>query len=213
MRADLGGVEFDFRVVGDGRSAIARYANNSNYRNDSLIRKESTLFTRLVTGHFRLRHGGLDCGRRMDRMRADGIVCVSSLLVKEIKKIIKESEIMKYVPAWVEGRRTELMRVGKTIRSGRQRTRTDGKSWRFGWGMSTSTLRSVRHVRRMDWTVADGRIDCENWLACRCPRKPGSGGIEGVLLPGSGPEGARVFADCASLQGASFLSASYRLRR
>ncbi|KAK0772504.1 Protein mago nashi [Friedmanniomyces endolithicus] len=35
-------LEFDFRVVGDGRSAIARYANNSNYRNDSLIRKEST---------------------------------------------------------------------------------------------------------------------------------------------------------------------------
>lgn len=34
--------EFDFRVVGDGRSAIARYANNSNYRNDSLIRKESS---------------------------------------------------------------------------------------------------------------------------------------------------------------------------
>ena len=34
-------VEFDFRVIGDGRSATARYANNSNYRNDSLIRKES----------------------------------------------------------------------------------------------------------------------------------------------------------------------------
>jgi len=33
--------EFDFRVLGDGRSASARYANNSNYRNDSLIRKES----------------------------------------------------------------------------------------------------------------------------------------------------------------------------
>lgn len=33
--------EFDFRVIGDGRSASARYANNSNYRNDSLIRKES----------------------------------------------------------------------------------------------------------------------------------------------------------------------------
>ncbi|MBE3048842.1 hypothetical protein IMZ48_41360 [Candidatus Bathyarchaeota archaeon] len=29
-------------MVGDGRSAVARYANNSNYRNDSLIRKEST---------------------------------------------------------------------------------------------------------------------------------------------------------------------------
>jgi hypothetical protein len=33
--------EFDFRALGDGRSASARYANNSNYRNDSLIRKES----------------------------------------------------------------------------------------------------------------------------------------------------------------------------
>ncbi|KAK4233891.1 Mago nashi protein [Achaetomium macrosporum] len=55
-------LEFDFRVVGDGRSATARYANNSNYRNDSLIRKE---------------------------------MFVSSLVVDEIKRIIRESEIMK----------------------------------------------------------------------------------------------------------------------
>ncbi|KAI9885134.1 MAG: Protein mago nashi [Watsoniomyces obsoletus] len=55
-------LEFDFRVVGDGRSATARYANNSNYRNDSLIRKE---------------------------------MCVSSPLIAEIKRIIKESEILK----------------------------------------------------------------------------------------------------------------------
>ncbi|KAK3671162.1 Protein mago nashi [Recurvomyces mirabilis] len=54
--------EFDFRVVGDGRSAIARYANNSNYRNDSLIRKE---------------------------------MCVSSLMVQEIRRIIKDSEVLK----------------------------------------------------------------------------------------------------------------------
>ncbi|KAF3356137.1 hypothetical protein VDGD_07829 [Verticillium dahliae] len=55
-------LEFDFRVVGDDRSAIARYANNSNYRNDSLIRKE---------------------------------MCVSSLVIEEIRRIIKSSEIMK----------------------------------------------------------------------------------------------------------------------
>ncbi|KAK6858368.1 hypothetical protein PG990_014014 [Apiospora arundinis] len=55
-------LEFDFRVVGDGRSAVARYANNSNYRNDSLIRKE---------------------------------MCVSSLVVDEIKRIVRSSEIMK----------------------------------------------------------------------------------------------------------------------
>ena len=54
--------EFDFRVIGDGRSATARYANNSNYRNDSLIRKEMSL---------------------------------SALMISEIKKIIKESEVMK----------------------------------------------------------------------------------------------------------------------
>ncbi|KAA8914280.1 Mago nashi protein [Sphaerosporella brunnea] len=53
-------LEFDFRVLGDGRSAMARYANNSNYRNDSLIRKESV-----------------------------------DLMIKEIKRIIRESEIMK----------------------------------------------------------------------------------------------------------------------
>ncbi|RMY91855.1 hypothetical protein D0861_02841 [Hortaea werneckii] len=35
-------LEFDFRVVDEGRSAVARYANNSNYRNDSLIRKENS---------------------------------------------------------------------------------------------------------------------------------------------------------------------------
>jgi protein mago nashi len=55
-------LEFDFRVVGDGRSAVARYANNSNYRNDSLIRKEMS---------------------------------VSSVVVDEIKRIIKASEIIK----------------------------------------------------------------------------------------------------------------------
>ncbi|PHH92068.1 hypothetical protein CDD83_9094 [Cordyceps sp. RAO-2017] len=55
-------LEFDFRVVGDGRSAVTRYANNSNYRNDSLIRKE---------------------------------MCISSIIVEEIKRIIKTSEIIK----------------------------------------------------------------------------------------------------------------------
>lgn len=34
-------IEFDFRTIADGSSAAVRYANNSNYRNDSLIRKES----------------------------------------------------------------------------------------------------------------------------------------------------------------------------
>ena len=47
----LSATEFDFRVVGDGKSAIARYANNSNYRNDFLIRKESTCCAVLTIKH------------------------------------------------------------------------------------------------------------------------------------------------------------------
>lgn len=77
-------LEFDFRVVGDGRSAVARYANNSNYRNDSLIRKE---------------------------------MCVSSLVIEEIKRIVKSSEIMKEDDAkWPQknkdGRQELEIRVG-----------------------------------------------------------------------------------------------------
>ena len=75
-------LEFDFRAVGDGRSAQARYANNSNYRNDSLIRKESESMTSHVNSYA--------CILTLEP------VCVSSLLINEIKKIIKESEIMKY---------------------------------------------------------------------------------------------------------------------
>jgi len=55
-------LEFDIRTVADGGSAIVRYANNSQYRNDSLIRKE---------------------------------MCVSSQVIQEIKRIVKQSEVIK----------------------------------------------------------------------------------------------------------------------
>lgn len=77
--------EFDFRVVGDGRSAVARYANNSNYRNDSLIRKESmrpSMFSNIR----------VMC---MYNYLLTRPVCVSSVIVEEIKRIIKASEIIK----------------------------------------------------------------------------------------------------------------------
>lgn len=43
-------LEFDFRAIADGSSAAVRYANNSNYRNDSLIRKESRWKWKYGTG-------------------------------------------------------------------------------------------------------------------------------------------------------------------
>ncbi|KAI9899532.1 hypothetical protein N3K66_005993 [Trichothecium roseum] len=80
-------LEFDFRVVGDGRSALARYANNSNYRNDSLIRKEMS---------------------------------VSSLVIDEIKRVIKASEIFKEDDAkWPQknkdGRQELEIRLGNDL--------------------------------------------------------------------------------------------------
>jgi len=77
-RRCLRNTEFDFRVIGDGRSAMARYANNSNYRNDSLIRKESTSHPSHTKQTLLIL-----------------LVCVSSLMISEIKRIIKDSEIMK----------------------------------------------------------------------------------------------------------------------
>ena len=44
--------EFDIESQGDGRSALLRYANNSNYRNDSMIRKEGELGSFLRTYFF-----------------------------------------------------------------------------------------------------------------------------------------------------------------
>jgi protein mago nashi len=64
-------LEFEFK--NDGR---LRYANNSNYKQDVLIRKESY---------------------------------VNDCVLKEIKRIIEESEIMKYTCfTYVKGRRFEL---------------------------------------------------------------------------------------------------------
>ena len=118
--------EFDFRAIGDGRSASARYANHSNYRNDSLIRKESMVILLI---------------RTFQPVLTMGAVCVSSLLIAEIKRIVKESEIMKYeYLLWVK---TNLTMAGRMIRSGQRRIEMDDKSWRLGWGMSTSLLRSV----------------------------------------------------------------------
>lgn len=74
--------EFDLRTISEGSSAAVRYANNSNYRNDSLIRKESE------QEHIY---------QKKKRTQTDRvIVCVSDAMVEEVKRIIKDSEILKY---------------------------------------------------------------------------------------------------------------------
>ena len=72
-------LEFDFKANG-----VARYANNSNYRSDSLIRKE---------------------------------MCVSPLVIAELKRIIEDSEIMQeddstWPPKNKDGRQELEIRLG-----------------------------------------------------------------------------------------------------
>ena len=57
-----------------------RYANNSNYRNDSLIRKESTCIWPVAV-FFCPVHGA--------------VVWVGPLVIKELKRIVDSSEITK----------------------------------------------------------------------------------------------------------------------
>ncbi|KAL8307583.1 hypothetical protein RB593_006117 [Gaeumannomyces tritici] len=87
-------LEFDFRVVGDGRSAIARYANNSNYRNDSLIRKEMS---------------------------------VSSVVIDEIKRIVKLSEILKCAQPLTPTRRARSLKIAQLLIW--RLCREDDKKW------------------------------------------------------------------------------------
>jgi len=124
--------EFDFRVLVDGRSAMARYANNSNYRNDSLIRKESGSSS-LTLGNPSLTQGS---------------VCVSSLMIKEIKRIIKDSEIMKSVLplSFLLKLSSPLGKTGKMMENGHRRTRMDARNSRFEWAMNTYPSRQPRSV-------------------------------------------------------------------
>lgn len=75
-------------------------------------------------------------------------MCVSSTMIDEIKRIIKTSEILKYVKQGVTGYKLVTIQntgadndTGKTMASGHRRTRTGDRSWRSDWEMTTSRLR------------------------------------------------------------------------
>ena len=71
-----------------------RYANNSNYRNDSLIRKESA-YSLPSSFHLAAIPEALRRWRPANVARI--AVWVGPLVVKELKRIIESSEITKYV--------------------------------------------------------------------------------------------------------------------
>ncbi|TVY27478.1 Protein mago nashi [Lachnellula hyalina] len=60
-------------------------------------------------------------------------VCVSSVVVEEIKRIIKLSEIMKYGKLPTASSFFADISIGKTTRTGPRRTKTDDKSWKSEW--------------------------------------------------------------------------------
>lgn len=68
---------------------------------------------------------------------------MSSTMIQEIKRIIKESEIMKCDSnhRGITSRGRADPHLERTTPNGRKRTRMDVKNLRSGWGMSTFPLR------------------------------------------------------------------------
>lgn len=73
-------------------------------------------------------------------------MCVSSLVIDEIKRIIKSSEIMKYTSA----KRSEYPQAdscaGKMIANGHKRIRMAVKNLKLGWEMNTSLSRYAQEL-------------------------------------------------------------------
>jgi len=63
-------------------------------------------------------------------------------MIDEIKRIIKTSEIMKFVPLRVQwSSHWADLRIEKMMPNGPRRTKMGGRSWRSGWAASTSHSR------------------------------------------------------------------------
>lgn len=62
-------------------------------------------------------------------------------MISEIKRIIKESEIMKFVQHCIISTKHMLTEIGKTIPSGRRRTKMAVRNSRFASAMSISLSR------------------------------------------------------------------------
>ena len=173
--------EFDFRSQGDGRSASARYANHSNYRNDSLIRKES----------------------------GSSNILQSSVLTKSSVRQLASycRDQAHYQGEWDNEVRCIITRftllilifAGKTTPSGQKRIETGNKNSRSSLGMNTYRLRSESRFAGLKWCLRI--LDSQNWVAGWCDRISRSRGPTSVLLPGARPEGPCLLINFASLQG------------
>lgn len=73
-------LEFEFRP--DGR---LRYSNNSNYKNDTIIRKEGDRPSSPPA-----------CCKRWSNNRICRAVYVNACVLAEVKRIVEESEILRY---------------------------------------------------------------------------------------------------------------------
>lgn len=81
-------MEFEFRP--DGR---LRYANNSNYKNDAMIRKECECTRRACKGLLPRCNAAASHRARPRLCSHAGIV--SKSIIEELKRMIRESEMLK----------------------------------------------------------------------------------------------------------------------
>lgn len=115
-----------------------------------------------------------------------GTVCVSSLLIAEIKRIVKDSEIMK----------EDDSRWPQKNKDGRQELEIRLGSDHIQFEVGDLVL--AAYTSKVLMGVL---LDSKNWVSWRCNRLGRSGRPQSVLLPGAGPQGTGVLADLVAFQG------------
>lgn len=125
-------------------------------------------------------------------------MCVSAGVIEEIRRIIKTSEIMKYVLRWKGMRRTTTLtpHIGKTTPNGRRRIRMDGKNWRSGLETSISPSRFDFPNPHLPYPDLLGRatidVCVEGWANTTLEQTAKIGSLVDVT-ESADPEGLRVF--------------------
>jgi len=117
-------LEFEFRPTGK-----LRYANNSHYKNETMIRKEGK-------NTFRA------CLRNICNTFCRCVVNVTSSVLTELRRIIQDSDIMKCVIGLFKFASTYgLQFAGKMISRGHNPTEWENRNWKLCWGRNTSLSR------------------------------------------------------------------------
>lgn len=128
-------------------------------------------------------------------------VCVSDALVAEIKRIVKESEILKYV-RWSDHTSKSLIQTREDDTKWPQKNKDGRQELEIRLGSEHISFEVFRRPALQREVLMS--TDCQNWLFARCTGLVRPRRSPRVLLPCSRPEGSRLLINFAALQGRAF---------